>query len=456
MPRVLKPDVFLPSVYDALLVIRPSCNFRDGVVMNNSSMCQYFIELPFNDGLLLGLIHLIPSDYRQEFQNIFSSICKEVCDINLRDIMNGFAAVFLFIKSYASWLVAEVSQLCYKGVLRRIALGSTDGLCTWRVGFVMALQPVIVPVGRIALGRIFNVVGSIIDPYMDLYLSSQFNTTIPIEIHMFLESHENLTYTFSYPNHIFILSRGVASAANPKANIDANIEIYNKTIINTRRAANVVVAASNSWGHWIFYIGYFLMNLIVGFACSSRNEVLLGSKNLMNWTPNYIASTLWLRKVLRTQVALAVRSSITRRALAYALVVTHKSSGITILGYHVITLEALFTQHIFSSDTNYASLLPIHKTPVAIIRLSIHLTLFETGIKVVDLLTPYKKGGKIELFGGAGVGKTVVIMEFIRNLATEHSGLSLFAGVGERTREGNDLYYVLLGLQAQPCGCASL
>ena len=72
--------------------------------------------------------------------------------------------------------------------------------------------------------------------------------------------------------------------------------------------------------------------------------------------------------------------------------------------------------------------------------LSLQLTLFETGIKVVDLLTPYKKGGKIELFGGAGVGKTVVIMEFIRNLATEHGGLSLFAGVGERTREGNDLY----------------
>jgi F-type H+-transporting ATPase subunit beta len=72
--------------------------------------------------------------------------------------------------------------------------------------------------------------------------------------------------------------------------------------------------------------------------------------------------------------------------------------------------------------------------------LSTGLTLFETGIKVVDLLTPYKKGGKIGLFGGAGVGKTVVIMELIRNLAVEHGGLSLFAGVGERTREGNDLY----------------
>merc|ERR1712187_10633 len=103
------------------------------------------------------------------------------------------------------------------------------------------------------------------------------------------------------------------------------------------------------------------------------------------------------------------------------------------------TLKPLICFNILSSDTNYASLSPIHKTPVAIMRLSIYLTLFETGIKVVDLLTPYKKGGKIGLFGGAGVGKTVVIMELIRNLAVEHSGLSLFVGVGERTREGNDL-----------------
>merc|ERR1712186_267078 len=86
------------------------------------------------------------------------------------------------------------------------------------------------------------------------------------------------------------------------------------------------------------------------------------------------------------------------------------------------------------------NLSPIHKAPVRIQNLSVNLELFETGIKVVDLLTPYKKGGKIGLFGGAGVGKTVVIMELIRNLAIEHSGLSIFSGVGERTREGNDLY----------------
>merc|ERR1719161_898598 len=87
-----------------------------------------------------------------------------------------------------------------------------------------------------------------------------------------------------------------------------------------------------------------------------------------------------------------------------------------------------------------AAVKPIHATPVSILRLGISTSLFETGIKVIDLITPYKKGGKIGLFGGAGVGKTVVIMELIRNLAVEHGGLSLFSGVGERTREGNDLY----------------
>ena len=67
-----------------------------------------------------------------------------------------------------------------------------------------------------------------------------------------------------------------------------------------------------------------------------------------------------------------------------------------------------------------------------------------TGIKVVDLLAPYAKGGKIGLFGGAGVGKTVVIMELINNIAMNHGGYSVFAGVGERTREGNDLYYEMI------------
>ncbi|MCS6959510.1 MAG: F0F1 ATP synthase subunit beta [Pseudanabaenaceae cyanobacterium SKYGB_i_bin29] len=84
--------------------------------------------------------------------------------------------------------------------------------------------------------------------------------------------------------------------------------------------------------------------------------------------------------------------------------------------------------------------LPIHRPAPEFTKLETKPSTFETGIKVIDLLAPYRKGGKVGLFGGAGVGKTVLIMELINNIAKEHSGVSVFGGVGERTREGNDLY----------------
>merc|ERR1711966_587498 len=84
--------------------------------------------------------------------------------------------------------------------------------------------------------------------------------------------------------------------------------------------------------------------------------------------------------------------------------------------------------------------LPIHRAAPAFTDLETKPSIFETGIKVVDLLAPYKRGGKIGLFGGAGVGKTVLIMELINNIAKAHGGVSVFGGMGERTREGNDLY----------------
>lgn len=87
---------------------------------------------------------------------------------------------------------------------------------------------------------------------------------------------------------------------------------------------------------------------------------------------------------------------------------------------------------------------PIHRKAPAFAEQSTKAEILETGIKVVDLLCPYQKGGKIGLFGGAGVGKTVLIQELIRNIATEHGGYSVFTGVGERTREGNDLYYEMM------------
>ena len=91
--------------------------------------------------------------------------------------------------------------------------------------------------------------------------------------------------------------------------------------------------------------------------------------------------------------------------------------------------------------SNEAPTLPIHRDAPTLKELSSNVEILETGIKVIDLLAPYIKGGKIGLFGGAGVGKTVLIQELINNIAKEHGGISVFAGVGERTREGNDLYH---------------
>ena len=91
-------------------------------------------------------------------------------------------------------------------------------------------------------------------------------------------------------------------------------------------------------------------------------------------------------------------------------------------------------------DVSTSLTLPIHRSAPAFTQLDTKLSIFETGIKVVDLLAPYRRGGKIGLFGGAGVGKTVLIMELINNIAKAHGGVSVFGGVGERTREGNDLY----------------
>jgi F-type H+-transporting ATPase subunit beta len=94
-----------------------------------------------------------------------------------------------------------------------------------------------------------------------------------------------------------------------------------------------------------------------------------------------------------------------------------------------------------AGDCNTDMTYPIHRAAPSFEDQSVQPEMFETGIKVIDLIAPYQRGGKIGLFGGAGVGKTVLIQELINNIAKEHGGLSVFTGVGERTREGNDLYY---------------
>ena len=328
-------DVFLPSVYDTLLLTRPLCDFRDGRLITSSNSTQYLIELAFNDSYLFAMMHLIPADYTERLDCLSRSIAQH-------DVILPLAALFLLIKSYASIPTLEISQLCYKALLRTIALSTTQCISTWRCLTLFSLQAVIVPVGRIALGRILNVVGSIIDPHSQVCHSCQFNNTNQATIG---DSQESQLYT----------NQALLFLSNPHSNVN-------------------------------------------------------------NWNRHFLTSTT---------------KYIHNRMLGQL--------------FYFYSLAALFLKMFFSQnttpDTQFSQLKPIHKTPNKLIKLSTNLTLFETGIKVVDLLTPYVQGGKIDLFGGAGLGKTVVIMELIRNLAIEHGGLSLFAGVGERTREGNDLYY---------------
>ena len=98
----------------------------------------------------------------------------EVYEINLCGISLCFITVFLFLKSYTNCLISELSQLCYKGLIRSISLSSTDGLCTFIYFTLFIWQPIIVPVGKLPLGRVLNVLGSSIDSFINMYLSSMF------------------------------------------------------------------------------------------------------------------------------------------------------------------------------------------------------------------------------------------------------------------------------------------
>ena len=403
-----KLDIFLPSVYDTLYILRSSSNLRDGTVVRYLHIRQYLSSLPFNDSYLLSFLHLMPANYSLFIANYSfysTKISQEVFDINVYEVLLGLVTLFLTTKSYYSSLVAELSQLCYISVLRSVALGSTDGLCTWICIYLLGLQPVLVPAGRISLGRIFNVVGSIIDRYLGFSLSSQFNTLLSMENHSLdslisifngysvatiiscIESHEPYSYALCYQNLIIKLF-------NRSLELSFICLDYCCQIIRSLRVYY-------KFTKWNFHFEY---------------SWLLYSCNFIHAPMIFIS--LWQSVFQNFDLGFILKDTDTL----------------------IPSLLAGYVHYSYRTETQFAWVKAIHNSSSTISGLRLQLYLFETGIKVVDLLTPYKKGGKIELFGGAGVGKTVVIMEFIRNLGTEHGGLSLFAGVGERTREGNDLY----------------
>lgn len=404
-----KRYLFVPCVYDAIFIVRPATYMRYGVTISNAGFdhSTHLSQLPFNENLVLSVLHGLPTDFTMSYsggnqtssekQGLFSlpqALFDELKLMASEDVQLGFTAIFLLIKSYNNFLISEVSHLCYGGVLRSVALGTTDGLSTWNISFINLYQPVVIPVGRSTLGRIFNVTGSSVDSYIDLGVSTYFQTSPQIASKNF---------------DIFELGEALTDQALPWSGREA--------IRISESGSSLTSAQITSLASWAQQIDARIPKL--------------ASSTLRVSSLVYLA----YMQIVKLPQAQAISSGVS--GTVYSALTELKSAT------HTPFIEAMLAQisgNFYSKDVLDASVTLIHKTPTSLMSLGLSLNLFETGIKVVDLLTPYKKGGKIGLFGGAGVGKTVVIMELIRNLAVEHSGLSLFAGVGERTREGNDLY----------------
>jgi len=175
--------LFVPCVYDSILIIRPCINFRDGTSAANTLFphSTYLSQIPFNESLVFSLANVIPASYDSSLSSDYLGLAfQELCSMATEDSLIGFTSVFMISKSYLNFLVCEISQLCYGGILRSVALGTTDGLSTWKVSFLNLYQPVTVPVGKLSLGRIFNVTGSAIDRYLDLGISCCFSSLPPL------------------------------------------------------------------------------------------------------------------------------------------------------------------------------------------------------------------------------------------------------------------------------------
>ena len=233
-------------------------------------------------------------------------------------------------KSATNTVFSECNLLESFGLFRTVALAWTEGLNTLASHASLAFQPTAVPVGLATLGRLVNVVGSAIDPFLDF-------------------------------------------------NVFGALWAAQKVLTGVTSQALALFSMGGSQGSWLG-------------RCRP-----------------FGASWLALRLPMRPLAGKDLRLPGLHEASA---------TGPCVLG----------------------STRPLHSREGSFSGLSFSVRIPETGVKVIDLLTPYSKGGKVGLFGGAGVGKTVVIVELIRNLAVLHGGLSVFCGVGERSREGKDLY----------------
>merc|ERR1711920_922699 len=178
-------------------ILRPGVFFRQGNILSNplaEEFKHFLLELPFNESYFMAMAHLLPSDYTNlSYYDGYTGVdlslqeaCIETGDYlctQLRsDTLTGFTALFMLVKAYGNSVIAEVSQRLYGGLLRCVSLGPTEGLSTWSCGVKFIFQPVVVPVGKLCLGRIFNVLGTSVDLYEDLPQSVSYMTSSFFEL----------------------------------------------------------------------------------------------------------------------------------------------------------------------------------------------------------------------------------------------------------------------------------
>lgn len=397
----LNQRLFSMCVYDSVVLLKPISYFRRGFGVKSGLVrfSSFMSFLPFAESLVLAFSRMWICKFRTNHSsNPYSSnayfsdlLFSEFNYSSKSDLISGFGALYSVLRSYSNLVTCEVSQLCSGGVIRCVSLGPTEGINSIGTDTLFNNQPVVMPSGRSALGRIFNVTGASLDQYIESPVSVSFSSgSLAIK-----RSVQPASEMITFSTHLFEVGT-INSLSGDLLSMDSHSLNY-LTSISTSSLDCLKSLKSSFDIHDIIFIVLSIYNVVSSSQSLFASEYSYSNSSLSNVTTN---STSGFNSLVCTNLASAL-----------------------------LNLDSLFCR-----------LRPIHTTPSNILSLSVSVTTFESGIKVVDLLTPYRNGGKVGLFGGAGVGKTVVIMELIRNLAVEHGGLSLFAGVGERSREGNDLY----------------
>merc|ERR1712203_456966 len=370
----------------SIILIRPECSFREGIMGANklTTKRRFFDALNKEESLVLGIMACGKLAYSKLKTSERSRIADEILANSHGGAALGLASVLTLIKSYANGLIVEVNQICYGGILRTIALGFTEGISSWKVEALCTFKPLVVPVGRSTLGRLFNVLGATIDAYVGI-------DELPIysDYKLSFDQCEAKHTTHELQRVQYCRTEEEAKIMKISASQIKLTEVQFTKYLQTY-IIKYLNEDSPQTKHKLERLGFVsILGIGSEIIDIERPEVMSFSN---------VAAEVAESKV-RSVILEYIKESINKP----------KASHVN-LEHVVKSMEASGIKGSVARDRNLSA---IHKAPVSIQSLSVSLDLFETGIKVVDLLTPYKKEGKINLFRGAGVGKTVVIMELI-------------------------------------------